>query len=205
MIREYYSYWYRLDGNDSFLIWYSNEKDGFVVDDDGFIPSFAKVKDLQNYASEKEISVDVKKPNLIELDSIKDWLNDGGRIDDYNPFLDAGIYLKIFQPRRTAISTKKRKLQPESTKEYFGVVISLLLLGAINQFETEIRAERQMDGIHKAKERGVRFGASKKLNDEQINEMRNKRKSGVLIKVLMKEYQLSKASVYRYLAIQTEN
>jgi len=28
------------------------------------------------------------------------------------------------------------------------------MLGAIAQFETEIRAERQMDGIQKAKERG---------------------------------------------------
>jgi DNA invertase Pin-like site-specific DNA recombinase len=32
------------------------------------------------------------------------------------------------------------------------------MLGAIAQFETEIRAERQMDGIQKAKARGVRFG-----------------------------------------------
>ena len=32
------------------------------------------------------------------------------------------------------------------------------MLGAIAQFETEIRAERQVDGILKAKARGVRFG-----------------------------------------------
>lgn len=56
------------------------------------------------------------------------------------------------------------------------------MLGAINQFETEIRAERQIDGINKAKEKRVRFGAQKKLTDEQIKEMREKRKSGVLIK-----------------------
>ncbi len=37
------------------------------------------------------------------------------------------------------------------------------MLGAIAQFETEIRAERQMDGIEKAKQRGVQFGRSKKL------------------------------------------
>ncbi len=33
------------------------------------------------------------------------------------------------------------------------------MLGAIAQFETEIRAERQLDGIKKAKEKGVKFGA----------------------------------------------
>lgn len=73
------------------------------------------------------------------------------------------------------------------------------MLGAIAQFETEIRAERQMDGIAKAKQNGVKFGATKKLSDEQVAEMREKRKNGVLIKTLMKEFQLSKASVYRYL------
>ena len=37
------------------------------------------------------------------------------------------------------------------------------MLGAIAQFETEIRAERQMDGIRKAKERGVKFGKKKEV------------------------------------------
>jgi DNA invertase Pin-like site-specific DNA recombinase len=74
------------------------------------------------------------------------------------------------------------------------------MLGAIAQFETEIRAERQMDGIQKAKERGVIFGRKKKLTKQQIKELRSKRKEGVLIKTLMKDYGLSKASIYRYLS-----
>ena len=73
------------------------------------------------------------------------------------------------------------------------------MLGAINQFETEIRSERQIDGINKAKQKGVKFGATKKLSENQVEEMREKRKDGVLIKDLMKEYNLSKASIYRYL------
>ena len=32
------------------------------------------------------------------------------------------------------------------------------MLGAIAQFETELRAEQQREGIHKAQERGVHFG-----------------------------------------------
>ena len=73
------------------------------------------------------------------------------------------------------------------------------MLGAIAQFETEIRAERQMDGIQKAKARGVRLGRSKNLTEEQCLELRQRRAEGALIKTLMKDYQLSKASVYRYL------
>ncbi len=73
------------------------------------------------------------------------------------------------------------------------------MLSAIAQFETELRSERQVDGIQKAKERGVRFGRQGKLTAQQIAEMRQRRKQGILIKTLMKDYGISKASVYRYL------
>jgi DNA invertase Pin-like site-specific DNA recombinase len=74
------------------------------------------------------------------------------------------------------------------------------MLGAIAQFETEIRAERQQEGIHKAKERGVKFGKQKKLNHEQVAELQRLRRQGALIKTLMQDYGISKTSVYRYLA-----
>lgn len=73
------------------------------------------------------------------------------------------------------------------------------MLGAIAQFETEIRAERQMDGIQKAKDRGVQFGAQHKLSDDQIAELRQRRENGELIRALMQDYGISKATVYRYL------
>ena len=73
------------------------------------------------------------------------------------------------------------------------------MLGAIAQFETELRAERQMDGITKAKARGVHFGRTKKLTRQQSAELRDRRAQGVLITTLMRDYTLSKASVYRYL------
>jgi DNA invertase Pin-like site-specific DNA recombinase len=74
------------------------------------------------------------------------------------------------------------------------------MLGAIAQFETELRAERQVDGIRKAKARGVRFGPKKRLTLEQVTELWQRRAQGDLIKILMQDYGLSKASVYRYLA-----
>jgi DNA invertase Pin-like site-specific DNA recombinase len=37
------------------------------------------------------------------------------------------------------------------------------MLGAIAQFETELRAERQMDGIQNARSRGVHLGRKKRL------------------------------------------
>ena len=74
------------------------------------------------------------------------------------------------------------------------------MLGAIAQFETEIRFERQMDGIQNAKARGVSFGRTKRLTQQQCTELCRKRQQGVLIKTLMKDFNLSKSSVYRYLA-----
>jgi DNA invertase Pin-like site-specific DNA recombinase len=70
------------------------------------------------------------------------------------------------------------------------------MLGTTSQFETEIRAERQMDGIRKAEERSGRFGRKMKLSPEQVEVLQQKRREDVL----MKEYNLSKASVYRYLS-----
>ncbi len=74
------------------------------------------------------------------------------------------------------------------------------MLSAIAQFETELRSERQADGIKKAKEHGVKFGRREKLTAQRVAEMRQRRKQGVLIKTLMKDYDLSKATVYRYLS-----
>ena len=73
------------------------------------------------------------------------------------------------------------------------------MLGAIGQFETEIRSERQMEGIQKAKQRGVSFGRKKQLSEQDVQQLRAKREKGVLIKELMREYRLSKATIYRYL------
>jgi DNA invertase Pin-like site-specific DNA recombinase len=73
------------------------------------------------------------------------------------------------------------------------------MLGAIAQFETELRAERQMDGIQKARARGVHLGRKRRLTLQQCATLRQRRLDGALISMLMREYHLSKASVYHYL------
>ena len=73
------------------------------------------------------------------------------------------------------------------------------MLGAIAQFETELRAERQMDGIHNAKARGVQFGRHKRLTPQQVAKLQDQRRQGTRIRTLMDDYRISKATVYRYL------
>jgi len=77
------------------------------------------------------------------------------------------------------------------------------MLGAIAQFETEIRAERQREGIQKAKQHGVKFGKQKSLTSQQVVELQERRRQGVLIKTLMQDYGLSKTTVYRYLKTES--
>ncbi len=60
------------------------------------------------------------------------------------------------------------------------------MLGAIGQFETEIRAERVKDGVAKAQAKGIKFGAKKKLDKKQVKELRKRRKNGEPIQTLMK-------------------
>ncbi len=73
------------------------------------------------------------------------------------------------------------------------------MLGAIAQFETEIRAERQRDGIENAKARGVPFGRHKALTQSQMAALHAERRRGTPIRTLMRDFRISKATVYRYL------
>jgi DNA invertase Pin-like site-specific DNA recombinase len=89
--------------------------------------------------------------------------------------------------------------QPVDTTSSTGRLL-FNMLGAIAQFETEIRAERQMDGIQQAKARGVPFGRHKTLTPQHIAELCARRKAGVPISRLVHDFRISKATVYRYLA-----
>jgi len=75
------------------------------------------------------------------------------------------------------------------------------MLGAIAQFETEIRAERHRDGIQNARARGVPFGRRKALPRQRIAELQGQRQQGTSIRTLMHDYRLSRATVYRYLRL----
>ena len=78
-------------------------------------------------------------------------------------------------------------------------MLLVTMLGAIASFENDLRKDRQADGISLARKNGVKFGRKKALTETQVQELRQKRTDGLLIKDLMEHYSLSKASVYRAL------
>ncbi|WGI74535.1 recombinase family protein [Sinorhizobium meliloti] len=75
----------------------------------------------------------------------------------------------------------------------------LQMLGVFAEFETAIRAERQMDGIAKAKADGTKFGRKPQATPDVVADIRRMRAEGLMIREIMEKVGLSKASVYRAL------
>ena len=73
------------------------------------------------------------------------------------------------------------------------------ILALIAEFENDIRRERQMDGIKKAHERGVRFGRKPDLTPKRIAKIRALRADGSTVPEIIRRVGLSKATVYRAL------
>lgn len=61
------------------------------------------------------------------------------------------------------------------------------ILALIAEFENDIRRERQMDGIAKAKERGVKFGRKALLLPETVTQIRSLRGYGATVPEIMRQ------------------
>ena len=75
------------------------------------------------------------------------------------------------------------------------------MLSIIAQFELELRAERQREGIAKAQECGVHFGRKKRLTPDEVDELHRLRADGMSVAALTRRYRLTRTSIYRYLAV----
>ena len=85
--------------------------------------------------------------------------------------------------------------QPIDTRTSAGKCF-LDMLGVSGEFETNLRKERQMEGIAKANERGVYKGLKPSVNVERVKELRD---SGTGVSVIAKQMCIGRASVYRAL------
>ena len=122
---------------------------------------------------------------MTEIDRLARSTSDLYRI--LSELADKGVSFKVIDDPSIDTTSRTGKL-----------VMGILAL--IAEFENDIRRERQMDGIAKAKERGVRFGRKPLLVSETIQQVRKLRKSGKTVPEIMRQTCLSKASVYRALA-----
>ena len=72
----------------------------------------------------------------------------------------------------------------------------LQMLGVFAEFETAIRRERQMEGIAKAKARGVYTGRKASVPVEEVRRMREE---GIGASAIAKELGIARSSVYKAL------
>ena len=70
------------------------------------------------------------------------------------------------------------------------------MLGVFAEFETRLRHERQMEGIKKAKEKGIYKGRKQTLNVAKIKELAS---NGLMKTEIAKRLGIGRASVYRAL------
>jgi len=158
----------------------------------------SKLKDCDKVYTEKRSGLDTGRP---QLKACLDYIREGDTLVVTRLDRLARSTLDLYRIHED-LKTKGVQFEVIDQKVSTADATGRLLFGMlalIAQFETELRAERQADGIAKAKERGVQFGRAPKMSDGQIKELKHRRAEGVLIKTLMADYGLSKASIYRYL------
>lgn len=68
------------------------------------------------------------------------------------------------------------------------------MLGVSAEFETNLRRERQLEGIAKAKEKGVYKGRPKKIDDTKVKALKSE---GKTVAEICRELDISRVSVYR--------
>src|SRR5680860_404824 len=158
-----------------------------------------KLKDCDNVFKEKRSGLDTGRPALKQC---LEFLREGDTLlvtkidrlarsttDLYRiiaTLADKGVSFRVIDDPSIDTTSRTGKL-----------VMGILAL--IAEFENDIRRERQMDGIKKARERGIRFGRKPLLIPVTIQQVRKLRKAGKTVPEIMHQMALSKASVYRAL------
>jgi DNA invertase Pin-like site-specific DNA recombinase len=159
-----------------------------------------KLRTCDKVFNEKRSGVDAGRP---ELKRCLEYLREGDTLLvtklDRLARSTSDLYRIISQLAENGVSFKVIDDPSIDTTSRTGKLV-MGILALIAEFENDIRRERQMDGIKKAHERGVRFGRKPLLITEVIQRVRKLRKSGKTVPEIMRDTRLSKASVYRALS-----
>ena len=134
-----------------------------------------------------------------ELDTLLEFLREGDslvvtRIDRLARSI--GDLQDIVRALKGKGATLRATEQPIDTSTAAGKAF-LDMLGVFAEFETNLRRERQMEGIAKAKAAGVYKGRKPSIDPNKVREMKA---AGVRPTDIAKQLGIGRASVYRVLA-----
>lgn len=100
----------------------------------------------------------------------------------------------VYELREKGVSIKSTE-QPIDTSTSAGKAF-LDMLAVFSEFETNLRRERQMEGIAKAKAKGVYKGRKSSIDAELVKELRDR---GMGATAIARELRIDRTSVYRVL------
>ena len=106
--------------------------------------------------------------------------------------LDLQLIIKELTEKGVSLTATE---QPISTKDATSKCF-LDMLGVFAELETNLRKERQMEGIAKAKEKGVYNGGKAKIDVEQIKKLKEE---GMGATAIGRQLKIDRTSVYRLL------
>ena len=101
---------------------------------------------------------------------------------------------------------KTKEVELKATSQEFDTTTSIgrLMMGMLSvmsEFELDLRAERQADGIKSAMARGVKFGAKRKMTEEQVVEaMELQNKGEMTNQQIADSFGVGRSTLLRYLA-----
>ena len=154
-----------------------------------------KLKSCDKVFKEKRSGVDTGRPALKQC---LEFLRDGDTLlvtkIDRLARSTSDLYRIVSELGEKGVSFKVLDDPSIDTTSRTGKLV-MGILALIAEFENDIRRERQMDGIAKAKDRGVRFGRKRELTDEKAKEIRTLRESGQTVPAIIQRTGFSKASV----------
>ena len=108
--------------------------------------------------------------------------------------LDLQLIVKELNEKGVVLSATE---QPISTKDASSKCF-LDMLGVFSEFETNLRRERQLEGIARAKEKGVYQGRKAKIDIDRIKLLKQE---GLGATAIAKEMNIDRTSVYRLLKV----
>jgi len=158
-----------------------------------------KLKDCDKVFKEKRSGVDSGRPALKQC---LEFLRDGDTLlvtkIDRLARSTSDLYRIVSELAEKSVNFKVLDDPSIDTTSRTGKLV-MGILALIAEFENDIRRERQMDGIAKAKDRGVKFGRKPRLLPDRVSEIQNLRAEGATVPDIIKQTGFSKASVYRAL------
>ncbi|MCP1195606.1 recombinase family protein [Acetobacter senegalensis] len=175
---------------------------------------YARVSTSDQDLTIQEIALQKAGCEIIRSEKVSGTSREGrNELDTLLQFLRAGDSLVITRIDRLArsigdlqdimkiLESKKVSLicteQPIDTSNAMGKAF-LNMLGVFAQFETELRKERQMEGIAKAKAEGIYKGRKQSYDHDRVKQLKSE---GLGVSEIMRQTGVSKTHVYRILAL----